>query len=603
MKSLLTEASLILLPNGYKEGKLYSTVPSNGAGDFTVARATTATRVNSAGLVELVPYNFVQYSNTFNNGVWVTGGYGNLPTLTANSIQNPVNGLTDAWLASFSASGTQGRLLQLFSGLSVGVPYTYSMYVKSGTKTSVTIYSDTASVGYNAVYNLSNGTITSVSGVTATITEVSNGWYFLTLTNNILPTGLGQYGIVTNTGEDGTLYIYGAQLNIGSTAKSYYPTTTRLNIPRLDYTNGSCPSILVEPQRTNVLTYSNEFSNAAWSKNTGAILANNATSLEGITNASKLVGVALTTQQWTYRLNAPIVSGSQYTFSIFAKKGEYNFIQLRNLNNIDANTVFDLNTGTVYITSTGTAKIENYGNGWYRCSVTATATGTGNSHIYVNLSTDGTGQQSFLGNGTSGVFIYGAQHEIGSYATSYIPTTSASVTRNADVISKTGISSLIGQTEGTIFMDFTLLPNNSNNSYLFSISDGSSNNIIRTEIYVDSPSIYQFRTGIATLGVSQGDAFTNITQPNNKMAISYKLNEVKIFLNGVLVATDTSVTIPATSQVHIGNRNNTDLFIGSYYKSFVLFPTALTNAQLELLTGTSFNTYAEMASYYNYTLQ
>jgi hypothetical protein len=234
-----------------------------------------------------------------------------------------------------------------------------------------------------------------------------------------------------------------------------------------------------------------------------------------------------------------------------------------------------------------TSTITNVGNGWYRVTGTfnySTALEGGEAYLLGTLLNQSTfTTNNYVGTGTS-LFIWGTQLEAGSYATSYIPTTSASVTRNADVISKTGISSLIGQTEGTIFMDFTLLPNNSNNSYLFSISDGSSNNIIRTEIYVDSPSIYQFRTGIVTLGVSQGDAFTNITQPNNKMAISYKLNEVKIFLNGVLVATDTSVTIPATSQVHIGNRNNTDLFIGSYYKSFVLFPTALTNAQLAQLT-------------------
>ena len=191
------------------------------ADDLTFARASTGTIVNADGLIEEVPYNKLQYSNDFSNGVWVTGSYGNLPTLTANSISNPLNGLVDAWLASFSAAGTQGRLLQVFTGLSVGIPYTYSMYIKAGTKTSVTIYSDTASVGFNAVYNLSNGTITSMSsGVTATITAMTNGWYRLTLTSNIVSSGNGQYGILTKAGEDGSIYIYGAQLNSGSTAKT-----------------------------------------------------------------------------------------------------------------------------------------------------------------------------------------------------------------------------------------------------------------------------------------------------------------------------------------------------------------------------------------------
>ncbi len=169
----------------------------------------------------------MQYSNTFTNGVWVTGGYGNLPTLTANAIANPVNGLVDAWGATFASAGTQGRLLQLFTGLSIGVPYTYSMYVKAGTKTSVSIYADTATIGLEATFNLSTGVVTSASsGVTATITSMTNGWYFLTISNNILSSGNGQYGVLTNPADDGSCYIYGAQLNIGSTAKPISPQPT-----------------------------------------------------------------------------------------------------------------------------------------------------------------------------------------------------------------------------------------------------------------------------------------------------------------------------------------------------------------------------------------
>jgi hypothetical protein len=356
--------------------------------------------------------------------------------------------------------------------------------------------------------------------------------------------------------------------------------TVSANIPRLDYSNGSCPSILVEPQRTNVLTYSNEFSNAAWSKNTGAILANNATSPEGITNASKLVGVALTTQQWIYRLNAPIVSGSQYTFSIFAKKGEYNFIQLRNLNNIDANTVFDLNTGTVYITSTGTAKIENYGNGWYRCSVTATATLTGNSHIYVNLSTNGTGQQSFLGNGTSGVFIYGAQHEAGANATSYIPTLASAVTRNADVISKTGISSLIGQTEGAFFIDFEKTNNDNvalGGYFRMDINNGTTSNRILFGFDLN-----QINATVISGGSIQASITTTgtRTQQRIKAVFVYKLNDFALYVNGVLIGSDNSGLLPTSmDRFNWGVNQTTNTSTSAIINKQLFFKTRLTDQQ------------------------
>ena len=121
MSNLLNDASLIVTPNGYKEGKLYSIIPENGDGDFTFTRATTATRVNSDGLVELVPYNLLQRSNTFNNAIWQLIG---TPTLTANYDTNPLTGENDAW--RFQSSGVDQRIYQVLNNSFC----TFSLYAK-----------------------------------------------------------------------------------------------------------------------------------------------------------------------------------------------------------------------------------------------------------------------------------------------------------------------------------------------------------------------------------------------------------------------------------------------------------------------------------------
>jgi hypothetical protein len=509
---------------GYKtiNGKYYPR-------EMSVTRATTATRVNAAGLVELVPYNFLFNSENFST--WnLEGG-----TLTSGQL-DPLGGNT-----AYKYDPASGGLYSTSVLNENQTQVTYSFWAKS-------VYGGNLNMiladggGYN-----SYGTI-----------SIDGTWKYYTFTlNRTTPSVGGMY--LYNISNSQGFYIWHPQINIGSTAKDYLPTTTRLNIARIDYSTGS-PALLVEPQRTNLLDWSEDFTNVVWTKNTGvSVISDSSISPSGVQNADTIVGAT-----------GPFVWGGAGTF-------------VRGVGSLSSSTPY---TFSVYLKGSGSVTItcRDGGTGFTNNVVCALTSSWQRFEISRTTAAAST-QLAYIFSDASGNFdIWGAQLEAGNYSTSYIPTASASVTRNADVISKTGISSLIGQTEGTIFMDFTLLPNNSNNSYLFSISDGSTNNIIRSEIYVDSPSIYQFRTGIATLGVSQGDAFTNITQPNNKMAISYKLNEVKIFLNGVLVATDTSVTIPATSQVHIGNRNNTDLFIGSYYKSFVLFPTALTNAQLAQLT-------------------
>jgi hypothetical protein len=197
-----------------------------------------------------------------------------------------------------------------------------------------------------------------------------------------------------------TFSIWGAQLNIGSTAKPYFPTTDRLNVPRLTYQNGGggCPSLLLEKQSTNLVTYSEQFDNAAWSNASSSVTANNTTSPDGTQNAD-LITFTSTTYASLYQA-ATTTNGATYTASVFAKKGNQNFLGLEIRGASSAtDTVFNLNTGVVV---SGTGTIESIGNGWYRCSITKAANSTSTLLI--------------IGRGDSGanndtVYLWGAQFE------------------------------------------------------------------------------------------------------------------------------------------------------------------------------------------------
>jgi hypothetical protein len=201
----------------------------------------------------------------------------------------------------------------------------------------------------------------------------------------------------------------------------------------------------MEPQRTNLVTFSEQMDNAAWTKTNVTITANDEVSPDGYTNADKITDNANNTQHRVSQ-TISVTSGTSYTASIFVKnddKGDF-AINFTASGFSSTQIVFNLINGTV---TSGTGTIQDYGNGWYRISATEAANVTGSGTIGFNLGNGG----SYVGSSQS-VFIYGAQLESSaSYPTSYIPTNGTSVTRVADASFKTGISDLIGQTEGTLF--------------------------------------------------------------------------------------------------------------------------------------------------------
>lgn len=581
--SLFDSASLIVTPSGYKEDKLYSIKPTDGSGDLVVTRATTATRVNSDGLIEQVPYNLLTYSEQFDNAAWTKSN----ATITANTTISP-DGNNNA--DTYNVVSTTANLIYQNPTLTTGA-YSISVYAKKASSNIIRLFN--VSSGTSAAwFDLNLGqVIGTVNGGTALIENAGNGWYRCVYKGTSITSGFTGIGL-SDTANSATasigssVFIWGAQLVSGTSAKEYFPTTDRLDVPRLDYTNSSCPSILVEPQRTNVALRSEEFDNAYWEKYRCDLSANSQISPSGIQNADTFtssVGQSFVPAIAT--TNITFLGNTRYSFSIYVKKiGTTDSFVLGYVDNSTGYTggkaSYNLTTQSITITqspnSSVTASMQSVGNGWYRLVLNflTIATPTYN-YIELNIPSKTT---------TNTFAIWGAQLEQGSYATSYVPTIASSVTRNADVISKTGISSLIGQTEGTIFFEADIQKLNENNFYI-GISNGVS---LGEAIYLSQPSSGNinvlFRTAGLTPTITILSANWNIGY--NKIAIAYNESLGEVFINGVSKGTVALTALPTCDRIVIGSRlDNPGTLVGSGgYKSAILFKTRLSNTELAQLT-------------------
>ena len=363
-----------------------------------------------------------------------------------------------------------------------------------------------------------------------------------------------------------------------------------INVPRLDYPPlGGCPRILVEPLRTNLALRSEEFNDASWTKIGSTISANSTTAPNGTTTADKLIEGTLLGNHY---INRNITnSNSLFSFSVFAKKSERNFLFLQAFATVPNNftyvpsAYFDLDNGTVGTVSSATATIQDYGNGWYRCTLNCTSIFSQLSAsvgMYIMTAT-ANGVSTYLGDGTSGIFIWGAQAEAGSSPTSYIPTVAATVTRNADVISKTGISSLIGQTEGTFFCEMSALKNTQTAAVYMSVFASGTNFTSLGFVTGTNKIVFEgIYGGVSIFYIYNAPFNINI---NSKIAVAYQLNKITGYVNGIKVFENTtaqsfSQTLTEFKSDYRGLGN----FLEANVKSIQLYKTRLTDTELAQLT-------------------
>jgi hypothetical protein len=356
-------------------------------------------------------------------------------------------------------------------------------------------------------------------------------------------------------------------------------------VPRLDYPiGGGCPSLLVEPAATNLVLRSEEFDDASWAKTRSSVTQNATTAPNGTTTADKLI--ASVDNNTHFILQSSIVVVAQiYSASIFAKKGEYDTIRLRmvNLWSPTPTAVYNLTSKTIVSTASSTAKITELSDGWFRLDLSATANAIAGSNAQLEVLVGNNSVLSFAGDGTSGIFIWGAQLEVGSVATSYIPTVAATATRNADVITKTGVSGFIGQSQGTLYVEVDIRNWNSGDRIL-GISDGTTNNSVALQ------------KGTATNTLRLISRLSNVLQVTIqssaisgtifKIAAAYALNDFVLYANGVQIGVNTSASVPACSDVFLGKVESTATtnVLNDRIRAAAIYTTRLSNSELASLT-------------------
>jgi hypothetical protein len=359
-----------------------------------------------------------------------------------------------------------------------------------------------------------------------------------------------------------------------------------INVPRLDYPPlGGCPRILIEPERINKVFYSEEFDNIYWSKFAATVSANVSASPEGNTTAD-LVYPSSTgaLKGQVFRALTGITLGDVVTVSVFVKASSKNFAYIAPLYNFSPAAYFNLSTGAITspipnVTTSMTA----FANGWWRISVTSTATAT--SFISIGSTDDASGSNINTASGTDGILLWGAQVEVGTTASSYIPTVASTITRNADVISKTGVSSLIGQTEGTIYAEIKVTKLlGAASRYVFHLSDGTANN--RIYIAFSGADSNVLRARIFSGGTLQCSINSSALTSTGtyKLAMAYKNNDIVFYINGIQIGTDTSATIPTCSKVDLGHNQGGASQFNDGINNANIWKTRLTNAQLATLT-------------------
>jgi hypothetical protein len=508
---------------GYKtiNGKYYPR-------EMSVTRATTATRVNPDGLVELVPYNLLTWSEQFNISPWslINGA-----TVSANTTTAPDGTLTADTL---TFNGTAFGQIQQASTRTTGDVLTFSLWIKSSSLTTIGLY-------------IGNDT---------SLVAITSSWQRVSITKTITSSSATPK-IVSSAA--GSVDIWGAQLVEGTQALNYLPTTDRLDIARVDYSLGQA-NLLLEPQRTNLALFSEQFDNATWNKNALNTTINSTTSPSGLINADTITSDGTSASHLVSQIIS-FTTGTSYAATFYVKKSTNNFVQIYSFNATGGQFAnFDINSGAVGSVGTTfgsnpTSSITNVGNGWYRCSMIFTTAATASSGFGIAIVSSNSATRIEANTLTTSIFIWGAQLELGAYATSYIPSTSTSVTRNADVISRSNIftNGYVTSAGGTWVVDFrnniplirqangglTLYDNASQNYFNFYHPVSSSRIIIAKAVSGSFTNIYTTLTDIV------------------KIAIKWNGSTADVFVNGVKVVTATAFTATALENLLFQGASNT----------------------------------------------
>lgn len=542
------------------------------------------------GVLRYARHNLLPYSEQFDNAAWTpyASSVSSNATIAPNGTTTADKLVEDVSLAYhfvYAAAAT------------VATHSTVSVYLKAGERTWGWLYISSAAEAV-AYFNLSAGTIGTVSGTlspSATITNVGGGWYRCSITARISSSVSCGVGVATSNGGisytgngSSGIYVWGAQRNLGSVVLDYLATTSaaKYDLP-IDYhpTTHAALGVLIEEQRTNLLTYSQEFDNAVWSKSSATIAANDAVAPDGTTTADKLKPDAAATNGRVIQTFTGAI-GTTYTLSIYAAADEFSNLRLY-FDDGATNTAsvsYNLTTGaiTTALAITGgnwTSAATTYtdvGDGWRRVTLTFTATAVAPTRMaYWCRDT---------GDGASGIHVWGAQLEAGAFATSYIQTGSAQVTRAVDQVSLATSAFNFVDATGTCVVE--LDTNFDGAAYARDIvrfTDGS-NDYVRPYAYPSRAGLSIVDSSVAQCDISVGSG--RATGVPFSLACAWADNDMAAVVNGGTVGVDTSGTMPTgMTTVRIGfSAANTNVLSG-HIKRFTYWNTRKSNAELQVLSA------------------
>jgi hypothetical protein len=578
-------------------------------------RGSSATVVGSDGLVQFAPNNLALYSGQLVIG---TGWAAN----TTPSVTSIVDGLgpdgNNAYevteiantgthvLFNTGGTGTSGA-----TSVVSGTTYTGSIFIKKVAVSVDWIQLSFSTVGFGsdqyANFNISNGTVGNFSSSSPQIQDAGNGWYrcsisvvatatttttsnlFLAFTNNTDTTSrlLSYAGSTANK-----ILAAMCQFEIGSTVRPYNQTTTAVFYgPRFDHdpVTLACKGLLIEESRTNQIIQSEDFG-TTWSTDGGrvAVATNVIASPSGATTADKITENNIILDRRILIGGVTAVASTVYTYSCFLKAGERDVAQLA-FGGIFGNQYQNFIIGGVNAGALGSGsgitspQIIALPNGWYRCTATITSAGAGATQVTIGPADSSTLGKwgAYLGTVGSGIYAWGAQLEAGAFPTSYIPTTTASVVRSADVCSITGsdFTGFYNQSEGTVYTESRPATVNGTTT-TFGLSNGTSNERWLNRFAQNE------QVTVTSAGTESGfDALNPVAGTLYKAATAGKLNDFAMSINGLAVVTDTSQPMPVVDRAGIGNPIG--LFAGGgavTIASIRYFRKRLPNAKLQTIT-------------------
>lgn len=547
--------------------------------DLSITRTTSATMVDADGYIRGVQNGEARFDgatwqeNSIRQSVDLNTTWG-LTTVTATGGQADPFGGTDAFLLTCSPGPANARVNQsvtpTFGNIKEVSSYFWSVYAKAGNVDWIQVSVTGGGPVWSAFFDLTNGAVGATVGAgndDEGIIDIGGGWYrcwikFTTNTDTSLsPTFYISDGDNDITTADGsTIIVVAPQLELVGTKTlpgTYVPTTTTAAVSSL---TGTSNGLLVEEARTNICLQSEDFSTTWVLNGNASVNTNQTTAPDGSTTADQLIDDAGTgTGLVDARIPVTVATGTVYTYSVFIKQDQLSWAYLRtNALSIDGESFFDVGNGVVGTKSANhnSSGIEDYGNGWYRCWITFTSDSVDTSGNVTLGPADADADNTVDLDGTSSIFVWGAQLEAGSFPTSYIPTTTASVTRNGDYVLGTGVSGLTTNA-GSIYINATkALGSLGGNEYLFRIDDGTNTN--RIYFFMNSTA-GNIRIASITTAADEIALNNNNNDPTPgtpfRYVLGYAEDDVIGYMDGAVDATDPGYDAPnnAFSRVIVGN--------------------------------------------------